>query len=95
MNKNLQNVYNIIPPDYLHYIEGEDHRCLLSEQELEKIVEYCVEHEFSYDDIINIVRKFELARVAHITTERFFNDELDIKKLDENGDISWSPKYAS
>ena len=34
-NKKLRSVYSIIPPDALHQIEGEAHRTLLSEAEVE------------------------------------------------------------
>ncbi len=44
--------------------------------------------------ILPIIRKLELARVASITTERFFKDELDIIELSDEGDIIWSPKNA-
>ena len=38
-NDILKKVYSIIPPDSLHYIEGEDHRTLLSEEEIEVVIE--------------------------------------------------------
>ena len=40
MNKYLKHVYSIIPPDCLHQIEGEEHRTLLSEDEVEFVIEY-------------------------------------------------------
>lgn len=95
-NDILKKVYSIIPPDSLHYIEGEDHRTLLSEEEVETVIEYCIENDMDSMDeyILPIIRKLELARVASITSERFLKGELDILELDENGDIIWSPKDA-
>ena len=46
MNKYLKHVYSIIPPDCLHQIEGEEHRTLLSEDEVEfvkRIEERCLD----------------------------------------------------
>ena len=96
MNKYLKPVYSIIPPDCLHQIEGEEHRTLLSEDEVEFVIEYCIENDMDDMDrfILPIIRKLELARVASITTERFFKDELDIIELSDEGDIIWSPKNA-
>ena len=95
-NDILMKVYSIIPPDSLHYIEGEDHRTLLSEEEIETVIEYCIENDMDSMDeyILPIIRKLELARVASITSERFLKGELDILELHENGDIIWSPKDA-
>ena len=44
--------------------------------------------------IIPIIRKLELARVAAITSERFFKGELDVVELNNDGDIIWGPKNA-
>ena len=95
-NDILKKVYSIIPPDSLHYIEGESHRTLLSEDEIEVVIEYCIENDMDSMDeyILPIIRKLELARVSSITCERFLKGELDILELDENGDIIWSPKDA-
>ena len=95
-NDILKQVYAIIPPDSLYYIEGEEHRTLLSEEEVETVIEYCVENDMDNMDeyILPIIRKLEFARVASITSERFFKGELDILEIDENGDIIWSPKNA-
>ena len=95
-NDILKKVYSIIPPDSLHYIEGESHRTLLSEDEIEVVIEYCIENDMDSMDeyILPIIRKLELARVASITSERFLKGELDIIELDENGDIICSPKDA-
>lgn len=95
-NKKLRSVYSIIPPDALHQIEGEDHRTLLSEDEVNFVVEYCVENDMDDMDgyILPIIRKLELARVASITSDRFFKGELDILELSDDGDIIWSPKDA-
>ena len=38
MKNELKRVYEIIPPDSLHQIEGEEHRTLLSEEEVEFVV---------------------------------------------------------
>ena len=95
-NKKLRSVYSIIPPDALHQIEGEAHRTLLSEDEVNFVVEYCVENDMDDMDeyILPIIRKLELARVASITSERFLKGELDILELSDEGDIIWSPKDA-
>jgi len=95
MKNNLKNVYEIIPPDSLYQIDGEEHRTLLSEKEVDFIVNYCVENDIGdFDEyVLPIIRKFELARVANITTERFLKGELDIIDLDAlTGDIIWGPK---
>lgn len=96
MKNELKRVYEIIPPDSLYQIEGEEHRTLLSEEEVEFIVEYCVENDMDDMDgyILPIVRKLELARVAAITSERFFKGELDVIELNNDGDIIWGPKNA-
>jgi len=96
MKNELKRVYEIIPPDSLYQIEGEEHRTLLSEEEIEFIVEYCVENDMDDMDgyILPIIRKLELARVAAITSERFFKGELDVIELNNDGDIIWGPKNA-
>jgi hypothetical protein len=96
MKNELKRVYEIIPPDSLYQIEGEEHRTLLSEEEVEFIVEYCVENDMDDMDgyILPIIRKLELARVAAITSERFFKGELDVIELNNDGDIIWGPKNA-
>lgn len=96
MKNELKRVYEIIPPDSLYQIEGEEHRTLLSEEEVEFVVEYCVENDMDDMDgyILPIIRKLELARVAAITSERFFKGELDVLELNDDGDIIWSPKNA-
>lgn len=93
-NKNLQEVYKIIPPDCLHQVEGEDHRTPLSEEEIDFIISYCVDNDMGNMDeyILPIIRKFELARIASITTERFLEGKLDILTVDEDGDIIWKAK---
>jgi hypothetical protein len=96
MKNELKRVYEIIPPDSLYQIEGEEHRTLLSEEEVEFVVEYCVENDMDDMDgyILPIIRKLELARVAAITSERFFKGELDVIELNNDGDIIWGPKNA-
>ncbi|UCG04243.1 MAG: hypothetical protein JSW11_09705 [Candidatus Heimdallarchaeota archaeon] len=96
MKNELKRVYEIIPPDSLYQIEGEEHRTLLSEEEVEFVVEYCVENDMDDMDgyILPIIRKLELARVAAITSERFFKGELDVVELNNDGDIIWGPKNA-
>jgi len=96
MKNELKRVYEIIPPDSLHQIEGEEHRTLLSEEEVEFVVKYCVDNDMDdmNDYILPIIRKLELARVATITSERFFKGELDVIELNNDGDIIWGPKNA-
>lgn len=93
-NKNLKEVYKIIPPDCLHQVDGEDHRTPLSEEEIDFIISYCVDNNMSDMDehILPIIRKFEFARIASITTERFLQGKLDISMVDENGEIIWKAK---
>jgi hypothetical protein len=94
-NELLKHVYEIIPADCLHQIDGEPNRTLLSEEEVNFVVQYCVDNDMDDMDeyILPIVRKLELARVASITTERFLKGELDIVDLDAlSGDIIWGPK---
>ena len=95
-NELLKHVYEIIPADCLHQIDGEPNRTLLSEEEVNFVVEYCVENDMDDMDayILPIIRKLELARVASITSERFLKGELDILELSDDGDIIWSPKDA-
>lgn len=81
--------YKIIPPDYLHMIDGEDHFTLLSAEEVEFIVKYGIENDFDEDEVMTIVRKLEYGRLASITTDRFFKGQLDIMDLDEDGEIMW------
>ena len=86
----LRKAYGIIPPDYLHRIEGEDHFTLISEEELEKIVEHCViNNGFDTDEIMQVVRHFEQARCGALTIQRFFDGQLDILDLTADGDIIW------
>lgn len=81
--------YKIIPPDYLHMIEGEDHFTLLSAEEVQYVVEYCVKEGFDEDETMNVIRKLEYGRLASLTTNRFFKGELDILDFDAEGEIIW------
>ena len=45
--------YKIIPPDYLHMIDGEDHFTLLSAEEVEFIVKYGIENDFDEDEALD------------------------------------------
>lgn len=93
MTASIKDAYAIIPPDYLHEIEGENHRCPLSQEELDMIVEYCVRNNFSEDEIVQVVRKLEYARIGSILLERFLDGELDIKPIGNN-EVTWRPKNA-
>ena len=94
MKNDLKNVYKIIPPDYLYYIEGQDHRSPLSEEEVDFVISYCIDIGLEDMDkhILPIIRKLEFARIAQITCERFFKGELDISYVTEEGDIIWKAK---
>lgn len=92
-NNDLKDVYQIIPPDYLYHMEGEDHRTPLSEKEIDFIIQYCYDYGMEeMDCILSIIRKLEFARIASITCERFLKGELDISHIDQDGDIIWKAK---
>lgn len=88
----LRRVYEIVPQDALHQIEGEDHRTPLSEEEVEYVVEYCVQNDFDDQETLVIIRQLELARISSIICERFLKKELDIEYLNDDNDIIWRPK---
>lgn len=88
--ENLRKAYEILPPDYLHYMPGEKNLTLLSEEELQYILEYCIYNGFDDEEsMMRIIRKLEYGRLCAITTHRFLKGELDIIDFDEDGDIIW------
>lgn len=86
----MRKLYKILPPDYLHYMPGEKNLTLISEDELQYIIEYCLENGFDDEEsMMHIIRKLEYGRVCAITTHRFLKGEIDILDFDEDGDIIW------
>ena len=86
----LKKAYDILPPDYLNRIDGEDHFTLLSEEELQYIVEHCVLNcGFDEEEIITVVRNLEQARCAALTLQRFLDKQIEIIDLTPDGEIIW------
>ena len=91
-NPHLRRIYEIVPQDALYQVEGEDHRTPLSEEEIEFVVEYCVQNDFDQEQTIVVLRQLELARISSIICERFLKKELDIEYLNADNDIIWRAK---
>lgn len=76
----MQNKQDIIPFDYLHRIEGEEHWCLLSEDELSELIEIAAENGYSdIESILKITRWAEEAKCGEILYKLLRKRQLKLK----------------
>lgn len=81
----MNKVFELIPADLLHWSEGDNKYSLLSEDELDKILENCLRAGVDEEDLIYFVRAVEDARLQDILLERFLAGYITIKSDGQGG----------
>jgi hypothetical protein len=90
MTTSRKDIYELVPPDLLHWDDTEKNFTLLSEEQLTKILTDCILKLGMSDpeDMMKYVKYFESMRMATIFFDRYFKDEISFTGM-KGRDLTW------
>lgn len=97
IDSKLQKFYRLIPPDELYQIEGESKRTVLSQEDVENIIQYCEDNDLGMETMFDLIESVTNMKIGGIIAKRFLNGFLDAEPTnnpDVHNRFKWSPKDA-
>lgn len=72
-----KEVYELIPPDMLHWCPQEENFVLFSEEEIEKIILDCIMNGIKNDnDIYKVIGQFEQLKLGALILDRYLKNQI-------------------
>lgn len=89
---NRKDIYNLIPPDQLHWNEDEKNFVALSDKEIDDTILQYVRGtaDFDMDNIHRVVQSMTFLKVGKLLFDRFSEGKIKISGIDENDELIFS-----
>jgi hypothetical protein len=89
---NRKDIYNLIPPDQLHWNDQEQNFIALSDKEIDSTILQYVQGtaDFDINNIHRVVQAMTFLKVGKLLFDRFAEGKIKISGIDENNELIFS-----